>query len=150
MDHTVRQDSSVLSDSHSRQRPRLPFVLGCFLDGGTRHRLGEASLNGALCLQTVAMMGKSSSFYKGLCLGLSGIDFWSQCPGGDSWLRPRAWESGRFSGCLGPALQPGWGQVSGEAEGVVRLLDLPGLLSSPKATCSLGTQLPDAAYGCPG
>lgn len=75
MDHTVRQDSSVLSDSHSRQRPRLPFVLGCFLDGGTRHRLGEASLNGALCLQTVAMMGKSSSFYKGLCLGLSGIDF---------------------------------------------------------------------------
>lgn len=42
--------------------------MGCFLDGGTLHRLEEASLNGALCLQTVAMMGKSSSFYKGLYL----------------------------------------------------------------------------------
>ena len=75
MDHTVRQDSFVLSDGRSRQRPRLPFVWGCFLDEGTRRRLGEASLNGALCSQTVAMMGKSSSFYKGLCLGLSGTDF---------------------------------------------------------------------------
>lgn len=46
----VRQDRFVLLDSDSRQRPRLIFVSGHFLDGGPRHQVGEGffSFSGAL------------------------------------------------------------------------------------------------------
>lgn len=70
------------SDSDSRQRPRLTFVLSHFLDGGTRRRSGEASLsfNRALCLQALpctrgflsgflALTSETSVLGRGSCPG---------------------------------------------------------------------------------
>lgn len=66
---TMRQDTSVLSGSNSRQTPRLPFVSSPFLDGRPRCQSREAwFLSRALCLQTVAVTWKSSGSHKGfLC-----------------------------------------------------------------------------------
>lgn len=72
----MRQGRVVLCESHSRQSPRLTFVWGHFLAGGTSRQSGAAlfSFSRALCSQTAAVIWKSSSSHKGH-LWFSGTDF---------------------------------------------------------------------------
>lgn len=114
---TMRQDCVVLADSSSRQRPRLPFVLSHFLDGGTRHQSGKAlfSFSGALCLA-----GCGSDLEKLIlppgAFSLVFLALTSKARGHGRGPGPRAWRS------VGAFLRWSWAcftaqarQVSGES-----------------------------------